>query len=426
MRGHIRKRGKDSWTVVISLGHDPSSGKRLQKWVSIKGTKRDAEKALAEFIHSIEEGSYIKPHRLTVGEWLNQWLESYAGLHSSPRTAENYGSVIRRHLIPSLGALLLFQLRPQHLQSYYARALSQGRADGQGGLSAASVLRHHKVISQALGFAVKQGLLARNVAQACDPPHPARPSMSTLAEGDVPRFLVTAQGTPYYVLFYTALYTGMRRGELLGLRWGDLDLDMATLSVVQTLQRVGGAYIIKEPKSQRSRRQVSLPPSLALLLRKYRTEQSALHVLLGKPLSDGDLVFAHPDGMPFEPSVISHQFAWVLRKAGLPHIRLHDLRHTHASLMLKAGVHPKIVSERLGHASVAITLDTYSHTVPGLQEAAAQRFDRMLEPQREHLSGEGEVSKRLADAPGTDMEVATPEAVTTSLKGRGQGEGECS
>lgn len=306
MKGHIRQRSKGTWSLVIDIGRDPETGKRRQQWHTVRGTKRNAEQSLRELLHSLETGNFVKPNRLTVGAWLEQWLQGYIALRSSPRTAENYQSIIRRHLTPSLGSLLLTQLRPQHLQSYYAQALSQGRADGRGGLSTASVLRHHRVLSQALGHALRQGLVARNVAQACDPPHPTRPTMATLAEEDVPRFLAAAQETPYHVLLYTALYTGLRRGELLGLRWADIDLHLASLSVVQTLHRVGGAYVLRPPKSQRSRRQLSLPPSLALLLRRYRAQQAALRAALGKPLEEGDLFCSPtPRAPPWTPAPLA-------------------------------------------------------------------------------------------------------------------------
>ena len=177
-----------------------------------------------------------------------------------------------------------------------------------------------------------------------------------------------------------ALYTGMRLGELLGLRWGDVDLDMASLSVVQALYKRSGVCTMVEPKSSGSRRRTALSPSPALLLRQYKVDQQAQRIFLGKPLANSDLVFSHLDGKPLDPGVVSHTFAKVLRKAGLPHIHFHDLRHTHATLLLKGGVHPKIVSERLGHANIGITLDTYSHVLPGLQERAAERFDKILEP----------------------------------------------
>jgi len=228
------------------------------------------------------------------------------------------------------------------------------------------------------------GLLSRNVAQATEAPRADHKVMPTIAAEDVLRFLEAARETPYYTLFYLLLHTGLRRGEALALRWKNVDLGLASLgvsaylSVTETVYKLNGTYIIKEPKTSSGKRRIALSPSLALVLWQHRAEQQAQQALLGKPLADGDFVFAHPDGTPLDPSTVSHAFNKVIRRAGLPHIRLHDLRHTHASLLLRAGVHPKIVQERLGHSSIRVTLDTYSHVMGGLQEAAAQRFDDFL------------------------------------------------
>jgi len=219
-----------------------------------------------------------------------------------------------------LGRVLLTQLQPQHLQNYYSQALTKGGADGKGGLSARTVQYHHRILSEALKHAVKMGLVGRNVAEAVDPPQVERKNMATLAPEDVPKFLEAARTTPYYVLLYTALYTGMRLGELLGLRWCDVDLDVASLSVVQSLYKRCGVYKMVEPKSSCSRRRIALSPSLELLWSDYKTEQQAQAILLGKPLIDSGLVFSHPDGKPLDPGVVSHTFARVLRKSGLPHI----------------------------------------------------------------------------------------------------------
>jgi integrase len=309
MKGHIKQRSKGSWSIVIDVGRDPETGKRRQQWQTIHGSKRDAERALRETLHSMETGGYVKPSRITLGEYLKQWCQSYAVMHTSPRTAEGYQSIVHRYIVPALGGIPLCQLQPQHLENYYATALSQGRLDGKGGLSAQTVLHHHRLLSEALSHAVKQGLLVRNVAEVVAPPQPHHNQMATLSSKDVPRFLNTARRTPYYVLFYAALYTGMRRGELLGLRWCDIDLGKASISVVQTLYRLsGGKCLTKEPKSPHSRRSIALSPSLAQLLRQHRIEQELQWTLLGKFLADTDLVFAHPDGMPLDPSTVTHAF----------------------------------------------------------------------------------------------------------------------
>ena len=374
----IRKRSKESWEIYLDTGLDPVTGKRLRHYETIKGSKKLAKQRLAALEVSIGEGSFIKPKRITFGKWLSDWLNSYVTTNCGIRTAQSYQSEVRRHLIPALGAIPLTQLQPQQLQNYYAHALSQGRVDGKGGLSARTVQYHHRILSEALSHAVKMGFLVRNVAEVADPPRPERKEMATLSPEDIPQFLESAQETPYHALSYTALYTGMRLGELCGLRWCDVDLDMAFLSVVQALYKRSGVCKMVRPKSVHSRRRIALSPSLALLLREYKAEQQTQRILLGKLPARSDLVFSHFDGKPLDPSVVSHTFAKVLEKAGLPHIRFHDLRHTHATLLLKGGVHPKIVSERLGHANIGITLDIYSHVLPGLQEGAAEHFDDLV------------------------------------------------
>jgi len=379
MKGSIRQRSKGSWEVCVDIGRDPTTGRRLRHFESIKGPKRLAQQRLAELLVSIERGSYVKPKRVTLGQWLESWLDSYVKIHCSLRTKESYESEIQRHILPNLGQIPLSQLQPQHIQGYYAQALTVGRVNRRGGLSARTVEYHHRILSEALNHAVKMGFLVRNVAEAVEPPHPGHKDMVTLAAKDIPRFLRSARETPYYTLYCVTLFTGMRLGELLGLRWSDVDLNLASLSVVQALYKRCGVCKMIEPKSAHSRRQIALSPSLVLLLHQYKAKQEVERILLGKPLNDSDLVFAHTDGSPLDPGTVTHTFTNVLCKAGLPHIRFHDLRHTHATLMLKAGVHPKVVQERLGHASISITLDTYSHVLPGLQEAAAQRFEGLVD-----------------------------------------------
>lgn len=256
-----------------------------------------------------------------------------------------------------------------------------GRADGKGALSARSVLHIHRVLSQALNYAVRQGLLIRNIAELVDPPRARKPKLRTLTSGEVSQLLGADKGAPYYPIIYTAVNTGLRQAELLGLTWRNLDLDLASLSVTQVLYKRKGICQFKEPKSEHSRRRLDLSPSLALFLRQYRTEKQAERLLLGMPLGKDDLVFSNADGTPMDPSTLTHNFARIARKAGLPGTRFHDLRHTFATLMLMAGIHPKIVSEMLGHASVAFTLDTYSHVIPTLQQAAMKRLDEVLQPE---------------------------------------------
>ena len=416
MKGHIYKRAKGSWTIVYDMPADSVTGKRRQKSETISGTKRDAERKLREVIQSLEQGSYVKPNKITVCDWLRQWLKGYVSMNTTDRTHESYSYIVERHLIPSLGHIQLKDLQPYHLSSYYAKKCSDGRVDGKGGLSARSVVYHHRILSKALDYAVKMGIAVRNVASVVDPPRVARVTMKTLSPEEVQRFLDVARETEYYVYFSTLLYTGLRRGELLALRWRNLDLIKGTLTVVATAYKLGnGDYIIKEPKTAHSRRTVTLPPSLVELFKVYRADQELLRVQLGVSLKADDFVFIRPDGSPINPNAITLAFRRIVKNAGLKGIRIHDLRHTHATLMLKAGVHPKVVSERLGHANIGITLDIYSHVLPGMQESAAEKFDSIFEVNNNENS-DPNVSKMLANGEGVECRPYRSRTCDTLIK----------
>ncbi len=376
MRGHIVKRYKNSYTIVLNLGTDPSTGKRKQQWVSIKGTKRDAEKRLAGLLHQMDTGTFMKPGKTTLGEFLERWLKDYTWPDLGPRTAEGYESIVRRHLIPKLGKILLIQLKPEHIQEYYSDCLSEGRCDGKGGLDPLTVRHHHMALHRALQIAVKWGVIGNNPADAIDPPRFQRSEIRIMSEDDIQTFLEAARLTPYYTLFYLALFTGMRRSELLALRWSDVDLPLGQISVNRSLHHLQDrSLVFRTPKTAKGRRTIALPPSAALVLREHKKKQGDMHLLLGTLPQESDLVFSQPDGAALLPDTVSHVWSKLAKRIGMEGTRLHDARHTHASLMLKQGIHPKVVQERLGHASIQTTLDTYSHVVPGLQEAAAARFD---------------------------------------------------
>ena len=372
MRGHITRRARDSYTIVVDLGTDPETGKRRQQWVTVRGTRKDAERRLAELLHRLDTGAFVKPSKTTVSDYLRRWLEEYVRPNLSPRGFERYESIARVHLIPDLGAIALTQLRPEHLQKHYASKLGEG-------LSPRSVRYQHVVLHKALQTAMKWGLVARNVADGVDVPRARQREMQTWDEYEVAGFLEAAGGGPYYALFHTALFTGMRRSELLALQWRDVDFHQ--IQVSRSLHHLrDGSYVFAQPKSTRSRRTIALSPSSVLVLKDHKDRQEGIRAMLSMPLKGEDLVFSTPEGKPLRPNTVSRAWTSLASRAGLRAIRLHDARHTHASLMLKQGVHPKIVQERLGHASVQITLDTYSHVAPGLQEAAAESFDKLVSP----------------------------------------------
>ena len=373
MRGHIVKRYKGSYSIVLNLGTDPATGNRKQQWISVKGTKKVAEKRLAELLHQLDTGMFMKPGKITLADYLKQWLKDYCWANLAPRTAEGYESIVHCHLIPSLGQIPLTQLKPEHLQHVYSDKLAAE-------LSHRTVRYIHVTLHKALQDAVRLGIIVRNPADAVKPPKVQRQEIRTMSESDIHIFLEFAKSTSYYALFFMALFTGMRRSELLALRWSDVDLILCQLSVTRALHQLqDGSRIFRQPKTAKGRRLISLSPSTTTLLREHREQQEEMRQALGSTLTEDDLIFCHVDGKPLLPNSVSHAWTKLARRTGLKGIRLHDARHTHASLMLKQGIHPKIVQERLGHASIQITLDTYSHVTPGLQQAAANRFDDIVQ-----------------------------------------------
>jgi integrase len=371
MRGHLTKRGKNSYSIVLSLGIDPATGKRKQQWVSVKGTKKDAEKRLSELLTQLDTGGFVKPGKITLGEYLDGWLKDIRP-NLAPSTFQTYQFFVNRHIRSTLGQIPLTQLRPEHIQHLYSDKQSAG-------LGQRSVRYIHITLHKALKGAVKLSMIARNPADAVTPPRVQRPEIQTWNEDEIHAFLEYAKDSPYYALFFTALYTGMRRSELLGLRWGDIDLILGQIHVSRSLHSLkGGEIEFRPPKTTSGGRSIALPASAILTLTEHREKQKLVRAMLGKPLTDSDPVFSSPEGQPFLPDTVTHAWIKLVRQTGLKPIRLCDTRHSHASLMLKQGVHPKIVSERLGHASIQITLDTYSHVAPGLQAAAAKKFDELL------------------------------------------------
>ena len=378
MQGHIRKRCKNSWAIVIDKGRGPD-GRRLQTWRTVHGTKRDAERERTRLLHELNTGAYVEPAKLTVAEYLEQWLRDCAEPKVSAKTFERYEEVVRRHLVPALGQHRLDKLQPLHIQAYYSSALKNGRLDGKGGLSAQTVVHHHRIFRQALGQAVRWQLIVRNPADAVDPPRPRRQEMPALDDDQIAQLLEAAKGTSCYIAVLIAVTTGLRRGEVLALRWQDVDLDKGTLAVRQTLEQTKKfGLTFKEPKSQKSRRVVALPAILVEELRKHRRKQSKQRLALRRAYQDHGLVCPRDDGSPQSPDALSAAFPHLVSRAGVPRMRFHDQRHTHATQLLIHGVHPKVVSERLGHANIGITLDTYSHVLPGMQEDAACRVDAAL------------------------------------------------
>ncbi len=285
MRGHIRRRARNSWTVVVDFGRDPRTGKRRQLWRSVQGTKRDAEALLAELLYQQQQGIESLPGRLTVAEYLGRWLESYAAQNTAPTTRNRYEQLIRLYIVPVIGHLALAKLRPLQIQQVYASMLERG-------LAKRTALQAHRVLREALKHAVRWQLLTRNPADAVEPPRAERYEAPVLTPQDVRRVMRAADDTPFGALIHVAVYTGLRLGELLGLRWQDVIPDRAVLHVRQTCQwlpREG--FRFAPPKSYRSTRPVALAPETFDRLRQHRLRQMEERLAVGPGYHDYDLVF---------------------------------------------------------------------------------------------------------------------------------------
>ena len=385
MRGNIRQRAKGTFTLTLGWREN---GELKQSYHTVKGTKREAENKLAELIHLFDTGQYFPSDKTTVRDFLGRWLKDYAWPNLSPETAQVYEIIINRHLIPALGSITLQKLTPDRIQAYYSEKLANGRVDGKGGLSPRTVRHHHRLLHVALGNAVKWRLIQRNPTDAVDAPKYRQKDLKIFDQDSLASFLNSISNSEYYALFHCLLFTGLRRSEALALRWKDVDVHLGYVSVNRSLHQLNDkSFVFQQPKTEKSRRLVALPPSASIVFRDHHDIQTAKRLLCGFPVGEEDLVFAHSDGSPLLPHSVTNAWKRLVKNAGFEGVRLHDARHSHATLMLKQGVNPKIVSERLGHASVVITLDTYSHVLPGLQEAAARGFDEMLNGHCESNSG---------------------------------------
>jgi integrase len=309
----------------------------------------------------------------TVGSYLSSWLQ-HSKTRVRAKTHEGYEGLVRLYALPRMGNVPLTDLSPLQLQNLYADLLS----DPKRPLSGGTVLNLHLVLTQAFTQAVRWGVMASNPASGAQPPRPKRAELAVVDPPLAARLLEATAGTRFELPVAIAIATGMRRGEILALRWSDIAPDLSLAHVRRSIQPTASGLVFEQPKTRRSRRTVVLPAFLAPYLTAQRESQAGRKQKLRRAWQENDLVIDRGDGRPRNPDTLSSGWAIFVRRRGLPPVRFHDLRHAHATLMLSKGVHPKIVSERLGHASIGITLDTYSHVLPAMQQEAAAAFDEIF------------------------------------------------
>jgi integrase len=392
MKDNIIKRG-NSYAAAVYTGRD-ENGKKHYKWVSAK-SKPEVRDKLVKLKGEVRGGTYTDP-KGTVGEYMERWLREYAK-NLAPRTYEGYQSIYRSGIKPAFGSVMLKDLRPERIQKYYPDKQDAGD-------SPTTLRHHHMMLHRAFEHAVKWQVLGRNPVDAVEPPPVRQVEMHTLNARDAVAFLKAAQKTTLGPVFHLALYTGMRRSEIMALRWQDVDLAQGKIYVTRTVHQLHNPsrIIFRGTKTKRSTRLIDLVPATVEVLTQHLENHKALCARVGGKFANDRLLFCQFDTEtqtwePLKPDRVGRAWSSLIEKLGYAHVRFHDARHTHASLLLKQGTHMKIVQERLGHATISTTMDIYSHVAPGMQKQAAEAFGAMMQS----CASDG-LADGLADRPADD------------------------
>jgi integrase len=377
MTGNITRRGKSSWRLKYEGGErSPTTGKRSTRYATVRGTKKEAQVELTRLLAEIDAGVAVDPSKITVAEYVRGWLDGADAL--AGKTRERYRQLAEQQIIPHLGTTILQKLRPAQIADWHAALLKGG---GMGGkpLSARTVGHAHRVLHAALARAARLEIISRNVASVVKPPKVEVEEVEILAAEQIGAVLATLKDHPLYPIVALALGTGARRGELCALRWGDVDLDGATIRIDRSMEETMAGLKAKAPKTRNGRRTISLPASVVDTLRAHRVQQlgQRLALGLGRPGAD-DLVFTMPDCATRSPDNLSRDWRRTVLALGLPPVMFHALRHSHASALIAAGLDVQTISRRLGHASAAFTLNTYTHLFADKADEAARAMDAAM------------------------------------------------
>jgi integrase len=373
LQGHIRKRG-NGWQIAIYLGKE--GDKKKYKYVTVNGTKKDAQRVMTDLLRQMDTNCYVDPGRITLAQYLERWLKEYCAPRLAPRTYKRYEEIVNLHIVPDIGNVFLSRLQPLDLQAHYTRMLTRGRKGRKHGkkkgLSPTTVLFHHRIIHKALEQAVRWQLVGRNVADAVEPPAKAEVEYRIINNATLLKILdVMKEKCPVLIVpLMLAASTGMRRGEVLALRWSDFNYDTRRLSVTQQIQRIDGELVMRTVKTNRSKRPVPISEPIAELLKLHKNEQNKARLQLGQAYNNNDLICCWEDGRPIDPDYFTKRFIKFAQNFILG-VRLHDLRHSFATMLLEKNVNIKKVSAVLGHSSISITGDIYSHLTMAMEDEVA-------------------------------------------------------
>jgi integrase len=376
MRGNITRRGKSSWRITAYTGGRGPDGKYRMVRKAVRGTRKDAEGELTKILSEIRAGTAVAPSKTTVGGWLRDWLNGAHGL--SAKTAERYLELFRLQVEPHLGAIELQKLRPADVAAWHAVLAQKGGADGQP-LSTRTVQHAHRVLRRGIELALRSEIVTRNVAAVIAPPRHEGGEVAILQPGQMAALLEGLAGHVLQPIAILALSTGMRRGELLGLQWGDMDLDAGTVRIERSLEETRQGLRLKTPKTRHGRRLVSLPAMAVEALRDHWRKQIELRLQLGQGRPEPQaFVFSTIEGEPMSPDNLSRDWRRIVRSRKLPCVMFHALRHSHASALIADGMDVLTVSRRLGHGSPVVTLNTYAHQFEKTDAQAASSIEKAL------------------------------------------------
>ncbi len=372
--GHVRERKAGSWEIRYSLGTDPLTGRRKTVTATVKGTKADAKRELRRRLHTKDQGLHVDPSRQSVSEFIEHWLTTWASHNVSAKTFERYSELLRRHVAGHIGNLPVQKLAAPDLVALYGKLVKEGRDDGEG-LAARTVGHVHRVLHRALKHAVVWKIVQANAAASASPPRVEQTEIEILQPARLDHILKVLRQDPIYPIMVTALGTGARRGELLGLRWQDVDLDRGEVRIERSIEQTKKAIRIKAPKTRRGRRAISLPAFAVAEIRSHwkQVQEQRLALGLGKSAA-GDPVFGTITGEVRRPDGLTKEWASAAKRAGVD-VTFHGLRHTHVSQLIAAGLDVLIISRRIGHANAATTLNVYGHLFPDSDGRSAKMLD---------------------------------------------------
>lgn len=369
--GFFKKRSKDSWSIIVYQGRG-NDGKPKYKWSTVHGTKKAAKEALARMEVAKADGHLDHTDNLSVGQYLDKWLAESSAIRVSQMTLWRYTDIVNRLLKPAFGSIPLKKLKPHIVQAQYTKWL-------EAGYSPQTVTHHHRVFFTAVAQARKWEIIDRNPLELVDSPRIPTRAPVRLQPEDGAKMLEALRSTRMFIPALLAMTCGLRRGEVLGLRWADVNFDNETLSIVQTLEQVGrDKPRFKQPKSLRSVRNILMPPMTVSALKSWKATLAAEKMELGSRYNRHDLVVCKTDGTLYNPIYFDVKFRQILDNLRLPKVRFHDLRHAHITWLAQANVHPKVAQERAGHATIATTMNTYTHVLPGMQQKAADAIEKAL------------------------------------------------